>query len=101
MICITIKTQVLTMLNAVTLGKHYFKTGLLYRETNVINKLLCNSEAWYGLKETEIDALVNSSSGCEEAPQWINRENRFGNVLVLVSGKVKLHQKNVCCLCHY
>ena len=30
------------------------KTGFLYRETNVINKLLCNSEAWYGLKETEI-----------------------------------------------
>ena len=39
------------------LGKHYFKIALLLRDSLFLNGILYSSEAWYGLKESEIMEL--------------------------------------------
>ena len=52
-----INSQLISLINDISLGGHYFKIGLLYRDTNLINGLLFNSEVWYGLKKTEIEIL--------------------------------------------
>ena len=39
-----IVNQLTSLINDISLGSHYFKIGLLYRDTNLINGLLFNSE---------------------------------------------------------
>ena len=56
---IGIVSQVISILKEVTLGFHYFKTGLLYRNTNVVNGLLFNSEIWYNLSKNQIEKIEN------------------------------------------
>ena len=47
-------TQILNMLEKVTLGHHYFKIAMLLRESLFLNGILTNSEVWYGMKKSEI-----------------------------------------------
>ena len=48
---------VLTILENMSLGKHYFKIAFLLRESLFLNGILYSSEAWYGLKKSEIEEL--------------------------------------------
>ena len=49
----------MNILEKVTLGKHYFTTAVLLRESLFLNGILTNSEIWYGLTKNEIKELEN------------------------------------------
>ena len=50
-------SQIMALLNDVSLGAHYFEIALLLRESLFVNGLLTNWEVKYGLKETDLDNL--------------------------------------------
>ena len=52
-------TQIMNLLEQVTLGEHYFSTAVLLRESMFLNGVLTNSEVWYGLKQYELEQLEN------------------------------------------
>ena len=52
-----IVTEVMNMLEKVTLGSHYFRTAILLRESRFLNGILTNAESWYGLSSTQISQL--------------------------------------------
>ena len=52
-------SQIMNMLETVTLGEHYFSTAVLLRESKFINGILTNSEIWYGLTNDEIEELAS------------------------------------------
>jgi hypothetical protein len=54
-----IVTQMSILLKEVSLGKHYFTIGILFRNTNVINGILTNSEVWYKIRQKHIKTLEN------------------------------------------
>ena len=45
---IGIISQILNILENVTLGEHFFSTAILLRESLFLNSILTNSEIWYG-----------------------------------------------------
>ena len=49
--------KIRSILENMSLGKHYFKTALLLRESLLLNGILYSSEAWYGLKKSEVADL--------------------------------------------
>ena len=52
-----IVNQVNLVLKEAYLGKHHFHTGLLLRDTNLINGILYNSESWYGFTTEDAKQL--------------------------------------------
>ena len=52
-----IVNQVLSTLKEVSFGYHYFEMGLLFRNSMLINGILCSIEALYGLKSHHIEML--------------------------------------------
>ena len=51
---IGIITQILHLLESVSLGNHYMEIAMLFREAIFINGILTNSEIWYGFNTKEI-----------------------------------------------
>ena len=49
--------QIISMLDKITLGHHYFQSALMLRESLFINSLLTNAEIWYGISSTEMKQL--------------------------------------------
>ena len=85
-----INAQISSLINEISLGGHYFKIGLIYRDTNIINGVLFNSEVWYGVKQAEIEIL-------EKVDETYLRQ-LFGahsktpiEAFYLESGKIPLH----------
>ena len=52
---IGIITQIIHLLEMVSLGDHFMEIALLFREALFLNGILTNSEIWYGLSKSEID----------------------------------------------
>ena len=52
-----IVNQILGMLSEVTFGPYYYQTALLFRQSFLINSILCNFEVLYGLKKIHIDKI--------------------------------------------
>ena len=50
-------SQIIALLNDISLGSHYFKIAKALRESILINGILFNSEAWYNLTEKNIKKL--------------------------------------------
>ena len=50
-------TEIMNILESVTLGVHYFSTAILLRESLFLNGILTNCEIWYGLNKSEIQEL--------------------------------------------
>ena len=50
-------TDIMNILGKVSLGQHYFKIGLLLRESMFLNGILTNAEIWYGITKSEIKKL--------------------------------------------
>ena len=50
-------TQVMNILEKVTLGAHYFKVALMLRESIFINGITTNAEEWYGISTKQIGQL--------------------------------------------
>ena len=49
--------RIFNILESVPFGKHFFKVGLILRDTLLISSMLYNSEAWYNINNTELDLL--------------------------------------------
>ena len=49
--------QIKSILESLSLGRHYFKTAFLLRESIFLNGILYSSESWYGIKKEEISQL--------------------------------------------
>ena len=49
--------QILSMIEKISLGKHFYKIAFLLRESIFLSSILTNSEVWYRLTKAEIDQL--------------------------------------------
>ena len=54
---IGITSQIIVILNNVSLGHYYFDIATLLRETLLINGILFNSETWYGVTSNQLKDL--------------------------------------------
>ena len=54
---IGIISQIMSILDKITIGKHFFETALILRESMFINSILVNAEIWYGMTSREIQKL--------------------------------------------
>jgi hypothetical protein len=54
---IGIVDQIMDMLTGTVFGPFYFEVGLILRDSLLVNSILTNSEAWYGLKNAEVEQL--------------------------------------------
>ena len=52
-----IANKIITMLDAIPFGKHYFEVGILLRNSLLVSSVLFNSEPWYNLTGTEFNLL--------------------------------------------
>ena len=52
-----IANKIVTLLDAIPFGKHYFEIGMILRNSLLISSVLFNSEAWYNLIESELNLL--------------------------------------------
>ena len=49
--------QIRSILENISLGRHYFKTAFLLRESIFLNGMLFSSESWYGVTKEEVSQL--------------------------------------------
>ena len=49
--------EIISMIDNISLGKHYFKIALLLRESIFLSSILTNSEVWYRVTKSEIEEL--------------------------------------------
>ena len=56
---IGICSQIIGIVNGLSLGNYYFKIGFFLREAMFLNGILTNSEVWYPIKESQIEILQN------------------------------------------
>ena len=54
---IGIVKKILNILEGIPFGKLYFEVAMLLRNTLLVSSLLCNSEAWFHLTNSELDLL--------------------------------------------
>ena len=59
---IGISNQIIGMLKEISFGQHYFEKAVLFRQSMLINSILCNSEVLYGLSKTHIETLESVES---------------------------------------
>ena len=52
-----LSADILSILESVGMGKHFFKMAVLLRETLFLSSILTNSETWYGLTKGNIEDL--------------------------------------------
>ena len=49
--------KIIAILNEVSFGHFYFEMAFLFRQSMLINSMLCNVEVLYGLNKSQIEAL--------------------------------------------
>ena len=54
---IGICNHIVSLLKEISFGHHYFEMAVLFRQSMLINSILCNSEVLYGLNKTHIEKL--------------------------------------------
>jgi hypothetical protein len=54
---IGIISKIMSKLERITVGEHYFPTAILLRDSLYINGIMTNAETWYGLSSTDIKPL--------------------------------------------
>jgi hypothetical protein len=52
-----IVNQIISLLKEISFGEHYFEMAVMFRQSMLINSILCNSEVLYGLNNTHIESL--------------------------------------------
>ena len=50
-------SEILCIVNKISLGRHFFKIALILRETLFLSSILTNSEVWYNLSETDLNDI--------------------------------------------
>ena len=54
---VSIINEIIGTLKEVTFGHHYFETGILFRNSKLVNGIMCSIEALYGLNLKHIEIL--------------------------------------------
>ena len=54
-----IVSSVTSLINNISLGQHYFRIGLLFRETNIINGIMSCTEVMHGITNQQVQKLQN------------------------------------------
>ena len=54
---IGIVNQILSILKEISFGEFYFEMAILFRQSMLLNSILCNTEVLYGLKKYHIEKL--------------------------------------------
>ena len=52
-----IVNNIMTKLDRIPFGKYYFEVAMILRNSLLVSSVLCNSEAWYNVTESELDYL--------------------------------------------
>ena len=52
-----IVNKIMTMLDGIPFGQFYFEVALILRNSLLVSSMLCNSEAWYNITNTELNLL--------------------------------------------
>ena len=52
-----IANQIISLLKEISFGQHYFHMAMVFRQSMLLNGILCNSEVLYGLNKTHIETL--------------------------------------------
>ena len=47
----------MSILKEVSFGYHYFQIGMLFRNSKLVNGIMCSIEALYGIKSKHIETL--------------------------------------------
>ena len=50
-------SKIITILEGIPFGKFYYQVGIILRNSLLASSLLCNSEAWYNVTNTELELL--------------------------------------------
>ena len=54
-----ITSQILGMLDQITVGEHFFQSAVLLRESLFLNGILTNAEIWYGISSVDLKPLID------------------------------------------
>ena len=52
-------SQIIGIVNGLSLGHFYFKISFLYRNTMLVDGILTNAEVWYPISDSQIGILEN------------------------------------------
>ena len=52
-----IVNKIMTMLDGIPVGQFYFEVALILGNILLVSSMLCNSEAWYNITNTELNLL--------------------------------------------
>ena len=52
-----IVNKIMTRLETIPWGKHYFEVAMILRESLLVSSVLTNSEAWYNVTQAELDFI--------------------------------------------
>ena len=50
-------TQIMSLLNDISLGNNFYNIAKILREAMLINGMLCSANAWYNITETNLKSL--------------------------------------------
>ena len=50
-------SKIITMMEGIPFGKFYYQVGIILRNSLLVSSLLCNSEAWYNVTNSELELL--------------------------------------------
>jgi hypothetical protein len=48
---------IMTKMEGIPFGKYYFEVAMILRNSLLVSSVLCNSESWYNVTNTELDFL--------------------------------------------
>jgi hypothetical protein len=52
-----IVTKIMSILDSIPFGNHYFEIGIILRNSLLTSSMLCNSETWYNITKAEMNLL--------------------------------------------
>jgi hypothetical protein len=52
-----IVTKIMSILDSIPFGNHYFEIGVILRNSLLTSSMLCNSETWYNITKAEMNLL--------------------------------------------
>ena len=50
-------SQIMSMIDQISLGHYYFEVGLVLRDSMLVSKLVSSSEVWYGVNKDQYRKL--------------------------------------------
>ena len=84
------KGIVLEVLEDISFGKLYFQVAIIFRNSLLVSSILCNSEVWFNITNTQLDCGPNVF----EKQFWSSQNNTKGNAFLRIgSSAFERHHK--------